>query len=332
IQEREVPHLRTCVGPGKVNEIKNVAASCGAGLIVYDHDLTPSQEHNLEQEIGRKILDRTALILDIFAQHAHSKEGKLQVELAQHLYRLPRLKGKGTELSRLGGGIGTRGPGETKLETDRRRIRQKIRHLQKQLSHVKQVRATQRKKRNKEGIFSISIVGYTNAGKSTLLNTLTHANVLVEDMLFATLDSTTRRLVLPGHQRAVISDTVGFIKKLPHQLVASFRSTLDEVGETSLILHIIDASHPLMDKQIETVEDTLKEIGVENKPVLSVFNKIDRLSKTEEERLRRRFSDGVFVSALKRREIDKLLLEIDKLRSFFATKEKEEGERINIRL
>ncbi len=315
LQERETPHLRTFIGPGKANEIKALAQSQEANLVVFDHDLTPSQEHNLEKILDLKTLDRTALILDIFAQHAHSREGKLQVELAQNNYRLPRLKGKGIELSRLGGGIGTRGPGETKLEVDRRRIREKIQYLQKQLTHVKQIRTTQRKKRRKEGIFSLSIVGYTNAGKSTLLNTLTRANVLVEDMLFATLDSTTRRLILPSQQTAVISDTVGFIKKLPHQLIAAFHSTLDEVREANLILHIIDASHPLMEKQIETVENTLKEIGAANKPILSVFNKIDKLSTPELERLKRRFPDGVFISALKKNGLDELLMKIDDLRN-----------------
>ncbi len=315
LQERETPHLRTFIGPGKANEIKTLAQSQEANLVVFDHDLTSSQEHNLEKILDLKTLDRTALILDIFAQHAHSREGKLQVELAQNNYRLPRLKGKGIELSRLGGGIGTRGPGETKLEVDRRRIREKIQYLQKQLTHVKQIRTTQRKKRRKEGIFSLSIVGYTNAGKSTLLNALTRANVLVEDMLFATLDSTTRRLILPSQQTAVISDTVGFIKKLPHQLIAAFHSTLDEVRETNLILHVIDASHPLMEKQIETVENTLKEIGAANKPILSVFNKIDKLSTPELERLKRRFPDGVFISALKKTGLDELSMKIDDLRN-----------------
>ncbi len=294
-----------------------------ADLIVFDHDLTPSQEHNLEDTIGRKVLDRTALILDIFAQHAHSSEGKLQVELAQNIYRLPRLRGKGIELSRLGGGIGTRGPGETKLEVDRRRIRRHIQYLKKELFRVRQNRATQRKKRKKAGVSSISIVGYTNAGKSTLLNTLTKADVLVEGKLFATLDSTSRRLLLPSKQTVVFSDTVGFIKKLPHQLIASFRSTLDEIKEASLILHIIDASHPQMEKQIEAAENVLEEIGAAEKPRLNVFNKNDRLSEIEIERLRKRFPDGIFISALLGQGIEKLLKVID---------ERVSRERVRVRL
>lgn len=323
VQEREGPHKRTFIGSGKAEEIKNLANLLGADLIVFDHDLTPSQEHSLEDAIERKVLDRTALILDIFAQHAHSSEGKLQVELAQNFYRLPRLRGKGIELSRLGGGIGTRGPGETKLEVDRRRIRRRIQYLKKELLRVRQNRATQRKKRKKAGISSISIVGYTNAGKSTLLNALTKANVLVEGKLFATLDSTSRRLLLPSKQTVVFSDTVGFIKKLPHQLIASFRSTLDEVKEASLILHIIDASHPQMEKQIEAAENVLEEIGAAEKLRLNVFNKIDRLSEIEIERLRKRFPDGIFISALLGQGIEKLLKVID---------ERVSRERVRVRL
>lgn len=323
VQERESPHKRTFIGSGKAEEIKNLANLLGADLIVFDHDLTPSQEHSLEDAIERKVLDRTALILDIFAQHAHSSEGKLQVELAQNFYRLPRLRGKGIELSRLGGGIGTRGPGETKLEVDRRRIRRRIQYLKKELLRVRQNRATQRKKRKKAGISSISIVGYTNAGKSTLLNALTKANVLVEGKLFATLDSTSRRLLLPSKQTVVFSDTVGFIKKLPHQLIASFRSTLDEVKEASLILHIIDASHPQMEKQIEAAENVLEEIGAAEKLRLNVFNKIDRLSEIEIERLRKRFPDGIFISALLSQGIEKLLKVID---------ERVSRERVRVRL
>ncbi|HAW60693.1 MAG TPA: GTPase HflX [Actinobacteria bacterium] len=323
VQERESPHRRTFIGSGKAGEIKKLAEILEADLIVFDHDLTPSQEHNLEDTIGRKVLDRTALILDIFAQHAHSSEGKLQVELAQNIYRLPRLRGKGIELSRLGGGIGTRGPGETKLEVDRRRIRRHIQYLKKELFRVRQNRATQRKKRKKAGVSSISIVGYTNAGKSTLLNTLTKADVLVEGKLFATLDSTSRRLLLPSKQTVVFSDTVGFIKKLPHQLIASFRSTLDEIKEASLILHIIDASHPQMEKQIEAAENVLEEIGAAEKPRLNVFNKNDRLSEIEIERLRKRFPDGIFISALLGQGIEKLLKVID---------ERVSRERVRVRL
>ncbi|MDI6689004.1 MAG: GTPase HflX [Actinomycetota bacterium] len=312
IQERETPHIRTFIGPGKAEEIRDLACKLEADLIVFDQDLTSSQQHNLEDIIKRKVIDRTALILDIFAQRAHSSEGKLQVELAQLVYLLPRIKGRGIELSRLGGGIGTRGPGETKLEVDRRRIRHRIQHLNKELKHLRQNRAMQRKKRKKASIFSTSIVGYTNAGKSTLLNTLTNAGVFVEDKLFATLDSTTRRLILPNNQLAVISDTVGFIKKLPHQLIAAFRSTLDEVREANLLVHIIDASHPQMEEQIKAVERVLEEIEAVEKPRINLFNKMDKLSQIDRERLKRRFPQGIFISALTGEGINKLLEEIEK--------------------
>lgn len=311
IQVREKPHSRTFIGPGKAKEIGDLCQSRDAGLIIFDSELTPSQQHNLEDIISAKVIDRTALILDIFAQHAHSREGKLQVELAQLVYLLPRIKGRGVELSRLGGGIGTRGPGEQKLEVDRRRIRKRIQHLRSELSHVRQNRKVQRKKRKKAAVFSISIVGYTNAGKSTLLNTLTDAHVQVEDKLFATLDSTTRKLQLPSHQMVVLSDTVGFIKKLPHQLVASFRSTLDEVKEADLLLHLIDAGHPHMQEQMEAVEIVLAEIDAAETPRLNVFNKIDAVSDNQIERLRARYPSGVFISALKSEGIVDLIERID---------------------
>lgn len=310
IQERDKPHSRTFIGPGKAQEIQNMAKSFGVDLIFFDHDLSPSQQRNLEDIIDCKILDRSALILDIFAQRAHSKEGALQVELAQGIYRLPRLKGRGIELSRLGGGIGTRGPGETKLEVDRRRIQQRISHLRKDLEHIRKSRLTQRKKRKKTGIFTISMVGYTNAGKSTLLNTLTNADVFVEDKLFATLDPTTRRLVLPNRQTVVISDIVGFIKNLPHQLIAAFRSTLDSIREADLLLHIIDVSHSNFREQIKAVEEVMSEIGVAEKNRVNVFNKIDRMSEIEIARLKREFPKGIFISALKGDSIGDLINEI----------------------
>jgi GTP-binding protein HflX len=313
IQVRETPHSRTFIGPGKAEEIKDLAQSLNADIVIFDSELTPSQQHNLEDIMSRKVIDRTALILDIFAQHAHSSEGKLQVELAQLVYLLPRIKGRGVELSRLGGGIGTRGPGEQKLEVDRRRIRKRIQHLRQELSHVSQNRSIQRKKRKRAAVFSVSIVGYTNAGKSTLLNALTDAHVHVEDKLFATLDSTTRKLKLPSHQSVVLSDTVGFIKKLPHQLVASFRSTLDEVREANLLLNIIDASHPQMREQIEAVEVVLSEIGAAEKPRINVFNKVDILSDSEIDQFKKRYPEGVFVSALKKEGIDGVIQKIDEI-------------------
>jgi len=312
IQTREKPHTRTFIGPGKAKEIKDLAKQQNIGLIIFDSELTPSQQYNLEDIIDQRVIDRTALILDIFAQHAHSKEGKLQVELAQLNYLLPRIIGKGVELSRMGGGIGTRrGPGEQKLEVDRRHIRKRIQHLRSELNHVRQNRKVQRKKRKKAAVFSISLVGYTNAGKSTLLNSLTDAHVFVEDQLFATLDSTTRKLELPSHQQVVVSDTVGFIKKLPHQLVASFRSTLDEVREADLLLHVIDASHPQIKEQTEAVEIVLEEIGAAEKPRLSVFNKIDEVSEEQVDRLKKRYQDGIFISAIQGLGIDELVNKID---------------------
>lgn len=309
-QERESPHPRTFIGPGKAEEIRDLSNSLGADLILFNHDLSPSQQRNLEDIIAQKILDRTALILDIFAQRAHSKEGAIQVELAQSIYRLPRLKGRGVELSRLGGGIGTRGPGETKLEVDRRRIQQRISHLRKDLEHMRKSRVTQRKKRQRAGVFTLSMVGYTNAGKSTLLNALTDAHAFVEDKLFATLDSTTRRLSLPNKQTVVISDTVGFIRNIPHQLIAAFRSTLDGIREGDVLLHIIDASHPQFKEQMRAVESVLLEIDVAEKRRLDIFNKIDKLTEIEIARLKREFSRGVFISALRGDGIEDLLKKI----------------------
>lgn len=307
VQEKESPHPRTFIGPGKAEEIGHLANSLSADLILFNHDLSPSQQRNLEDVISQKILDRTALILDIFAQRAHSKEGAVQVELAQSIYRLPRLKGKGIELSRLGGGIGTRGPGETKLEVDRRRIQQRISHLRKDLEHMRKSRITQRKKRKRAGVFTLSMVGYTNAGKSTLLNALTDAHAFVEDKLFATLDSTTRRLTLPSRQTVVVSDTVGFIKDLPHQLIAAFRSTLDGIKEGNVLLHIIDVSHPRFREQVNAVEGVLSEIGVSEKRRLNIFNKIDKLMEIEVARLRREFPKEIFISALKGNGLNDLL-------------------------
>src|SRR6056297_3674365 len=260
------------IGSGKVKEIKEAAETVAANLIVFDNELSPVQQRNLEDDIEIKVIDRSQVILDIFARHAHSRESKIQVELAQLEYRLPRLQGRGIEMSRLAGGIGTRGPGETKLEIDRRRIEKKIHRLKEKLKDIKGDREVQRKSR-KDPI--ISLVGYTNAGKSTILNMLTGDNSLVEDQLFATLDSRARSYQLPIGKNIIVTDTVGFIKNLPHQLIASFRSTLEEIKEADLILHIIDASDEEVDNKIKVVENELVELGIQDKPILKVFNKID---------------------------------------------------------
>lgn len=311
-QTKDKPDVRTYIGPGKTEELKSLADSLDANLVIFDNDLSTSQQHNLEDILERKVLDRTALILDIFAQHAHSSEGKLQVELAQLNYLLPRLTGRGVELSRLGGGIGTRGPGETKLEVDRRRIRHRITSLRRELKHIGQNRAVQRKKRKKAEIYSVSLVGYTNAGKSTLLNSLTKADVLVEDRLFATLDSTSRRLILPNKQAVVLSDTVGFIHKLPHQLIAAFHSTLEEVRQADLLIHVIDASHLRMREQIEAVSRVLAELGVAGSPILNVFNKTDLLDKQACQMLQKNYPDGVLISAQTGYGLNLLIEEIEK--------------------
>lgn len=313
VQERNSPDPRTFIGIGKAEEVGNLVEEYEADLVVLNEELSPSQQHNLEDSVSCKVLDRTALILDIFARRAHSKEGKLQVELAQHTYRLPRLRGKGIELSRLGGGIGTRGPGETKLEVDRRRIKKRIGLLKKELAQVRKNRALQRKKRKKSLVYSISLVGYTNAGKTTLLNALTGAHGFVEDKLFATLDSTTRRLSTANYVQIVISDTVGFIRDLPHQLIAAFRSTLDEVSEADLLLHIIDVSHPLVDDHIKAVKGVLTEIESDKKSQIEVFNKIDRLDDEKIEDLKLSFSDGVFISAKEEVGLEELLKRIESL-------------------
>ena len=244
-------------------------------LIIFDDELTPAQYRNLEQELNVKVIDRTQLILDIFARHARTKESKLQVELAQLEYMLPRLKGKGTELSRLAGGIGTRGPGESKLETDRRRIEKKIYRLKKKLKDIKRNRDIQRKSRHDP---VVSLVGYTNAGKSTLMNLLTDANTTVADKLFATLDSKLASIKLPIGRNIIISDTVGFIEKIPHQLVASFRASLEEIKESDILIHVIDCSHPRIENRIKVVNNVLQELDVIDKEIITVFNKIDLIS------------------------------------------------------
>ena len=277
VQNREAVHAGTYVGKGKIQEIKELINECGATGIVCDDELSPAQISNLTDELEVKIMDRTLIILDIFAARATSNEGKIQVELAQLKYRATRLVGLRNSLSRLGGGIGTRGPGETKLEMDRRLIHERIGFLKGQLENVAESRAINRSQRMRSHTPVVAIVGYTNAGKSTLLNTLTDAGVLSEDKLFATLDPTTRNLVLESGQNVLLSDTVGFIRNLPHQLIEAFKSTLEEAAYADIILHVADASNPEVDEQMHVVYETLKKIGVKDQPVITAFNKIDRM-------------------------------------------------------
>ncbi|MEK6532011.1 MAG: GTPase HflX [Deltaproteobacteria bacterium] len=265
------------MGTGKIKELIINAMQKEATLIVFDQELTPTQTRELGEITELKVIDRTQLILDIFAGRAHSRDGKVQVELAQLKYLLPKLTGKGTALSRLAGGIGGRGPGETKLEVDRRRVQQRITHLEKELQHLSRGRFERRKKRSASGVPIISIAGYTNAGKSTLLNSLAKTSALVEDKLFATLDTATRRLKFPQERDAVVTDTVGFIKDLPHDLLKAFRSTLEEMEDADILIHLVDASNPAYEERIKTVEDLLGEIGIDHIPRLLVFNKMDLL-------------------------------------------------------
>ncbi len=279
IQSREQPHPGTYVGKGKMEEIKDLLWELDATGIICDDELSPVQMKNLQDELDVKVMDRTLVILDIFASRASTGEGKIQVELAQLKYRQTRLTGFGTALSRLGGGIGTRGPGEKKLEMDRRLIKNRIAQLNRELKEVKRHRKVTRERRSKNQVPVAAIVGYTNAGKSTLLNTLTGAGILAEDKLFATLDPTTRSLVLSKGQEILLTDTVGFIKKLPHHLIEAFKSTLEEAKYADLILHVVDVSSPQMDAQMYTVYETLSNLGVKDKPVITVFNKQDKLER-----------------------------------------------------
>lgn len=279
-QERALLNPRMLIGPGKAQEVRGICEE-GVDLVIFDDDLTGSQQRNLESTLGRRVIDRTGLILDIFAQRARSKEGKLQVELAQLKYLLPRLTGHGAELSRLGGGIGTRGPGETQLEVDRRRIRRRIVKIEGELEKVQRHRALLRRRRHKQGLPTAALVGYTNAGKSSLLNALTHAELPVADKFFATLDPTLRKVILPDGRAVLLSDTVGFIRKLPHQLVASFKATLEEVRTADLLLHVIDISHHHWQGQEQGVIAVLEELGVAAKPLINVYNKVDKLPHPE---------------------------------------------------
>lgn len=305
IQNREQIHPGTYIGKGKIQELKDLVWELDATGVVCDDELSPAQLRNLEQELDVKVMDRTLIILDIFASRATTSEGKIQVELAQLKYRLARLVGLRSSLSRLGGGIGTRGPGEKKLEMDRRLVKNRIAQLNRELGEVKRHREVARARRSRNQVPVAAIVGYTNAGKSTLLNTLTGAGVLEEDKLFATLDPTTRMLSLPGGQEILLTDTVGFIRKLPHHLIEAFRSTLEEARYADIILHVVDASNPRMEQQMHVVYETLKALEVTNKTVITLFNKTDRLS--EIPRLRDFQADQtLLISAKEQQGLDQL--------------------------
>lgn len=275
IRNREAAHPGTYIGKGKIEEVRLLAEELGADGVICDDELSPAQLRGLEKELELKVMDRTLVILDIFAKHATTREGKLQVEMAQLGYRLARLSGLGKSLSRLGGGIGTRGPGEKKLETDRRLIKSRLARLNRELKQMQLHRDTARKQRLERAVPVAAVVGYTNAGKSTLMNALTGAGILAQDKLFATLDPTTRRMKLPGGQELLLTDTVGFIRKLPHHLVEAFKSTLEEARYADFILHVVDSSSPQMDAQMETVYETLQALDITGKPVITLFNKRD---------------------------------------------------------
>ncbi len=277
IQSREAIHPGTYIGKGKIEEVREILSETGATGVVCDDELSPAQLRGLEEALETKVMDRTLIILDIFAARANTREGKVQVEMAQLKYRLSRLTGLGKSLSRLGGGIGTRGPGEKKLETDRRLMKERIGQLGRELKEIRQQREVTRSRRQKNHMPVAALVGYTNAGKSTLLNKLTAADVLEEDKLFATLDPTTRLLELPSGQQLLLTDTVGFIRKLPHHLVEAFRSTLEEAKYADILLHVVDASNPQLEKQMHTVYEILHDLGAEGKPVITLFNKQDKL-------------------------------------------------------
>lgn len=313
-QKRSAPESATCLGSGMTQEVKEICQREELNLILFDRELTPTQIRNLENICEVSVIDRTMLILDIFARHARSREGKLQVELAQLRYMLPRLTGKGIELSRLGGGIGTRGPGETKLETDRRHIRRRIEHLKEQLRKTQRVRGEIVKRRKKDHLLTVALVGYTNAGKSTLMNRLTEAGVLAEDKLFATLDPTARGLTLPSGKKVVLIDTVGLIRRLPHHLVEAFRSTLEQVAQADVILNICDASSQEVQVQMEVTEEILQSLGAGERPVIPVLNKwdlVEQVQTREGEMRSLRIQDCVRISAKTGEGIEKLLGSIE---------------------
>jgi GTPase len=320
LQHRDSPDRATYLGKGKAKEVVDIAATLDADMVIFDDELTPAQGRNLEElagvnplaEKGLKIIDRTGLILDIFAQHARSAEGKLQVELAQLNYGLPRLRGWGDVLSRLGGGIGTRGPGETALESERRAILRRIQRVKKDLEDLTRTRRLKRRQRKRTAVPVVALVGYTNAGKSTLLRRLTDASVLIEDRLFSTLDPTTRRLEIAPGKVVLLTDTVGFVRKLPHQLVEAFRSTLEEVLEATVLLHVVDGHASEPQRQIDAVNTVLKDIGAVEKPTIIVMNKSDLIPAERLSDLRAKFPDAVFCSAFEGEGIDAVVAAIDR--------------------
>jgi GTP-binding protein HflX len=306
-QKRAKPDPATYLGKGKLQKLKEVVEFCEADLVVVDDEITPVQYKNMQSELNVDVLDRTQVILEIFARHATSEEGKLQVEMASLLYELPRLVGKGEELSRLGGGIGTRGPGEPLLEVLRRHIKNRIAQLRKRLKEIEQERNTQRKQRLEKKIPHVSIVGYTNAGKSTLLKVLTDSDVYVADKLFATLEPVTRRLKLKSGRVVLVSDTVGFIRKLPHTIVSAFKATLEEIKYSDVLIHLVDASDPYLEEKMKASERVLEEIGADKIPRILVFNKIDLCPRERIETLKWKYPEALFISAEKRIGLDQLL-------------------------
>jgi GTP-binding protein HflX len=307
MQERARPDPATFIGGGKVAALAASCAEADVDLVIFDNELTPAQLRQLEEKLGCKVLDRTQLILDIFARRARTQEGKWQVELAQLKYLLPRLAGSGTALSRLGGGIGTRGPGETKLETDRRRIRARIRSIQREIDSVRQRRAQLRDRRQRQSMPTVALVGYTNAGKTSLFNRLTNERAVASDALFVTLDPLVRQVRLPDRRELLVSDTVGFIDRLPHTLVAAFRATLEEVAEADLALHVIDAASPERDRQIGAVRRVLEEVGAADVPSIDVYNKSDLLTPDERRRIAERDPAAVLISAHTGEGVDELV-------------------------
>jgi len=310
VQERARPDPATFIGRGKVQSLKAACAEADVDVVICDNELTPTQLRHLADALERKVIDRTQLILDIFARRARTREGKRQVELAQLKYLLPRLAGSSTALSRLGGRIGTRGPGETKLETDRRRIRDRIAGLQREIDQVRQRRTQLRDRREKKAVPTVALVGYTNAGKTTLFNRLTGERAVASNALFVTLDPLVRQIRLPDSRELLLSDTVGFIDRLPHALVAAFRATLEEVVEADLILHVVDASNPEWSRQVAAVDRVLDEVGAGREALVIVFNKIDALELDERRRLMEAHEDGVFISARTGDGVDALLARV----------------------